>query len=421
MRVLLVNPNQYGYPPVPPVGLEYVAGELQDAGFETFIVDLFFSGDVLRDLDEALDSFRPDVAGVTVRNVDTVLYQSNEFFLDGIREVVRHIRTVRGLPVIIGGAGISADPEGLLEYLGADLAVAGPGEGVVIEALGRLSEGRTGNRVIRRKYSYAISGSRKPQGTAYERYRELGGIAGFETHKGCGSSCIYCLEAGTPVSVRSMPDVVGEIGQLVDMGCDRFHLCDPEFNEDLDFAIDFLRTLRSSGPAIDWTLYMKPANHSRRLMQLMRETGVSLITLTVDSWKKCPLYWADIEKIIFSARSNGIRTAVDFLTGFPYEDEDTVRFYLDLFRRLQPDSVGINTYIRLYKGLKVTEIIARDSSLEKGIIAGSEDRSMIRPVFYNQLPVERLQELLGGDPLFRIEGLDKSVNYCRQGRPTAKN
>jgi len=33
----------------------------------------------------------------------------------------------------------------------------------------------------------------------------------------------------------------------------------------------------------------------------MKETGVYLVTLTVDSWKKCTMYWSDVEKFLFSA------------------------------------------------------------------------------------------------------------------------
>ncbi|MGC2062758.1 MAG: radical SAM protein [Thermodesulfovibrionales bacterium] len=240
-----------------------------------------------------------------------------------------------------------------------------------------------------------------------------GEIAGFQTHKGCSSSCIYCPESDTRVSFRKIPEVISELRGATAQCLSRFHLCDSEFNEDLDYSMDFLKALKETGLGIDWTLYLKPTNHNRKMFQLMRETGVSLVTLTVDSWKKCPLYWGDIEKIIFSARSNGIKIFIDFLTGFPYEQEDTVKFYLDLFRRLQPDSVGINTYLRLYRGLKVTEIIRNDKALTCHVIGGSEDDSMLRPVFYNSLPDEMIKELIKDDPLFRIEGSVKGVNYSR--------
>jgi hypothetical protein len=414
MRVLLVNPNTYRFPPVPPIGIEHVAATLEEAGHEAEILDLCFSDSPLKDIDAAVAGFVPHIAGVSVRNVDTVLFQTNEFFLDGIRDIVRYFKEKHNLRVIIGGAGVAADPDGVLEYLDADYAVAGPAEGAINELMEDIVRSDGPGRVRYRSYRYDLHCPRKAGKTDYGRYLREGGIGGFDTHKGCSSSCVYCIEANTGVSYKGIDDVLAEIKMLADQGCSRFHLCDSEFNEDLDYAIDFCSALQRRGPVIDWALYMKPANYNKKLFRVMKESGVSLITLTVDSWKKCPLYWTDIEKIVFSARSSGLKIVVDLLAGFPYEDEEALRFYLDLFRRTQPESVGINTYIRLYRKLQITDIIFRDESLRKNLIGYREDGDLVRPVFYNQLSPERLAEMIAGDPLFRIEGPEKGVNYSRR-------
>lgn len=414
MRVLLINPNRYKSPPVPPIGLEHVAAVIAEGGHACEILDLCFSDSPYKDIDRAVASFRPDIVGMTVRNIDSVLYQTNEFFLDEIRDMISHIRRSWGVKVVFGGAGVGTDPEGVFEYLGADYAVAGPAEGSVNELLADIERGENMDRTIRfRNYQYDISCPRRPSGTDYRKYFEHGGIAGFDTHKGCSSSCLYCIEANTRVSFKKVPDVIGEIRCLADAGCRSFHLCDSEFNEDLDYALDFCSELKKEGLGIDWALYMKPANYNKKLFRLMKESGASLITLTVDSWKKCPLYWNDIERIVFLAGSSGIRIVVDFLCGFPYEDEETLLFYIDLFRRIRPYSVGINTYIRLYKKLLITDIIMRDEKLRRNIIGLPEDGRLVRPVFYNQISPERLGQLIAGDGIFRIEGIEKGVNYSR--------
>ncbi len=416
MRILLINPNRYQSPPVPPIGLEHAAATIEEGGHLAEILDLCFSDSPYEDIDKAMIRFEPDIVGITVRNVDTVLYQTNEFFLDDIRDIVSHIRRHWGLRVIAGGTGVEADPEGVVDYMGADYAVVGPAEGCLNDLLADISYGKEiKERVRYRKYRFDISCPRRTEGIDYGKYYRHGGIAGFETHKGCGSSCVYCIEANTRVSFKAVPDIISEVRGLVDAGCRRFHLCDPEFNEDLDFALDFCSALKKEALGIDWALYMKPANYNKKLFRLMKESGVSLITLTVDSWKKCPLYWSDIEKMVFLARSSGIRIVVDFLCGFPYEEEETLLFYLDLFRRVRPDSVGINTYIRLYRKLQITGIIMRDEKLLGNVIGLGEDRQMIKPVFYNQISPERLRELIAGETIFRIEGLDKGVNYGRSG------
>ena len=143
----------------------------------------------------------------------------------------------------------------------------------------------------------------------------------------------------------------------------------------------------------------------------MKETGVYLVTLTVDSFNKCSMYWSDVEKIVFNAKSNGISLAVDFLAGFPYEKESVLIECLNLFRRVQPDVVNINTYIRLYKFLKVTQTVMKDSSLQPYLLGATNDGSMIKPVFYNHVIAERLEELIEGEKIFKIAGREKGVNY----------
>ena len=38
---------------------------------------------------------------------------------------------------------------------------------------------------------------------------------------------------------------------------------------------------------------------------------------------------------------------------------------------------------------------------------------MIRPVFYNSITMDMLKELIGDDPLFKIEGFERTSNYER--------
>jgi len=413
MKVLLINPNMYRFPPVPPIGIEHLAARLEEGGHVVRVLDLCFSPDPYRDLEGAVLSFGPEIAGVTVRNIDTVLYETNEFFLDEIRNLIGRIKSEFGLKVVIGGTGLMTDPEGVLDYLDADYAVVGPADDVVNDLLEEFSGGGEPAKIWRRKYRYDIACPRRRQVIDYGAYFSHGGIAGFETHKGCGSSCVYCLEANSYVSFKAISDVILEIRDLVDAGFSRFHLCDPEFNEDLDYCTEFCTALKRSGVKIDWALYLKPANYNRRLFKLMKETGVSLITLTVDSWRKCSLYYADIEKIVFMAKAEGLKIVVDFLAGFPHEEESTLVYFLDMFRRLGPDSVGINTYIRLYKSLQITPVIMGDPGLRKYILGDSVNSFFIRPVFYNHVNPGRLRELIGGDKIFRIEGMERGVNYCR--------
>ncbi|MDH5203059.1 MAG: cobalamin-dependent protein, partial [Nitrospirota bacterium] len=363
MNVLLINPNRYKSPPVPPIGLEYIASCLEKEGHKAEIIDLCFSEDLYKNIDNAMVSVSPDIVGITVRNVDTVLYHTNEFFLDEIKDIVNHVKSTHGLKVIVGGTGVLTNPEGILDYLEADFAIAGPAENEINKLLRGIQSSENTKKIYKGIYRPDSSCPRRPFKIDYKKYFDADGIAGFETHKGCSSSCVYCLEANSRVSFKNVEDVIDEIKRFVDIGYNHFHLCDSEFNESLEYSDEFCTALKNTGLDIKWAVYMKPANFNRKLFKLLKDTGVYLITLTVDSYQKCPEYWSDIERFVFSAKLWGIKIAVDFLTGFPHENENNVLEHLDFVRRIQPDSVGINTYIRLYKSLRITQMIMNDEKL----------------------------------------------------------
>ena len=157
MRVLLINPNRYSNPPVPPIGLEYLSASLIEQGHEAEILDLCFSENLYADIDHSIRSFQPHIAGVTVRNVDTVIYHANEFFLNEIKGIVGHLRHHHGLRVMIGGAGLLSNPEGILEYLDADYAVKGPAEKTVNDILRKYRQGLSEGKVFQGIYSFGTS------------------------------------------------------------------------------------------------------------------------------------------------------------------------------------------------------------------------------------------------------------------------
>ncbi|MGD8352425.1 MAG: hypothetical protein PVG55_05475, partial [Nitrospirota bacterium] len=162
-----------------------------------------------------------------------------------------------------------------------------------------------------------------------------------------------------------------------------------------------------------WALYMKPGSSPPELMELLRKSGAYLITLSADTLRRDAGYWRGIEGIVRGAKGEGIRVAVDLLAGFPRESESATSRVLDLFREIRPDEVVVNTYIRLYRKLRVTRVIEDDPSLRKFVRGGESGGGYLAPVFYSHLHRWRLKELIGGDDLFRIAGEDKGVNYQR--------
>jgi len=140
--------------------------------------------------------------------------------------------------------------------------VCGPGEETMADLLA-AGGGAPGleSRVVAGRAVEPGFCSPRARDFSYAPYLSEGGIAGFETHKGCSARCSYCIEAGTPVTLRDPTAVVTEIQELAAAGCREFHLLDPEFNENIEHCRAFLpRSVKERSPT-DWRLQAAPCRH----------------------------------------------------------------------------------------------------------------------------------------------------------------
>ena len=75
MRVLLVSANREHIPdPIFPLGLSYIAAAAQQAGHEVGVADLCFGRQPMDHLQRRIRAFRPEVVGVSIRNIDSAAF-----------------------------------------------------------------------------------------------------------------------------------------------------------------------------------------------------------------------------------------------------------------------------------------------------------------------------------------------------------
>ncbi len=142
MRVLLISTNTEKINmPTLPLGLACVAAATQKAGHDVAMLDLMTEKDTLSVLKSAIEGFRPDLIGLSVRNIDDQNMEHPRFLLDPVKEIVAGCRSLSGATIVLGGAGYSLFPEGALSFLGADMGIQGEGEVVFPDLIERIERG----------------------------------------------------------------------------------------------------------------------------------------------------------------------------------------------------------------------------------------------------------------------------------------
>lgn len=394
--------------------MEYLYGHLEKSNHKPYILDLCFSEDPEKDIVNKVRKVNPDMAGFSIRQIDTVLYQNNEFFIDEIKEYVSLCRKMK-LKVVLGGSGFSIMPEQIMNYTMADFGIYGPGELGLVKLLDDLEHKMTGGTLINGYDTFPKDHYEFIRSKAfdYSAYIDRQGIVGFRTQIGCTSSCFFCTEGETPVVYHDPASVGKEIAKLKDEGYSRFHLCDSEFNLNLEHCINVCKAIIEYAGRIDWTLYMKPEPFNDDLFRWLKDSGATLITLSIDTKTSGKKSFPRLAEFFRLADSNKIKVAIDLSVGYPYEVLEQTEEMIAFLDSQPVKTIGVNSYYRIYPGTPIHRKIRKDKSLNRYMISSTTGTDYLHPVFFSYFSVNQLQELTRGRSKFRIEGFDKNTNYQR--------
>jgi radical SAM superfamily enzyme YgiQ (UPF0313 family) len=417
LRILLINPNAMKSPPVIPIGLEYLATALEKHYHNVDILDLCFISSPIEELEKAFDKETYDMVGVTIRNIDTCHYFNNEFYLPEFKKLIDFIKK-QGIPVILGGAGFSAMSNEILEYLQADFGIVGPGDIIFPKFLDLWQKDKITTKIFdgwREGIDNTLVHKRGAK-INYQQYISNEGIVGFSTHVGCLDQCPYCVEANTKLSYKKIDNILDELEHLVNQGFTHLHLCDSEFNSNLNFSIEFCEALAKKSLPMKWALYMKPTPYNERLFELLHKSNAYLITLVVDSDKLIQAInnysYEDLAQVIDHCNNYNIEVAIDLLTGYPYETIESTKEMIEFFKKNRPKTVGVNYFYRIYKNTVLEKTIVNDLALQQNLSrVYSEEENFLKPIFFSKYEQQDIEDLTAGDELFHIAGVKPGVNY----------
>jgi len=123
MDVLIVSTNRCAEPfVVMPYGACLVAEAAERAEHRVRFLDFLLQRDPLQALRDELTEARPDVVGLSVRNLDNNNMRAPEAYYEGLQPTVSTIRKHSDATVVLGGGAVAVMPQQLLKYSGADWA-----------------------------------------------------------------------------------------------------------------------------------------------------------------------------------------------------------------------------------------------------------------------------------------------------------
>jgi radical SAM superfamily enzyme YgiQ (UPF0313 family) len=394
-----------------PLGLACVGAATQKAGHNVVLLDLMFESNPEQAISKMIADFRPDVIGVSVRNIDNQDMTHAQFLLAKVKTVVATCRAASRAPIVLGGAGYSIFPQAALQYLGADIGIQGEAEASFPAVLDRLASGaglagvpgvclpgkttalpqpaQTGCGANPTAISSAagLDDFALPKPHFWiSRYADKENLrVPVQSRRGCPMYCSYCsthLIEGTARRAHSPEQIVAWLAEMYAAGYRRFAFVDNNFNVPLPYAKALCRAIIASGLDLDLWCIVYPNWIDTELAELMRGAGCREAALGFESGS-APILSGfnkrftpqEVRAVAQRFEAAGIQRHGFLMLGAPGETKDTVEESLAFADSLNLSTLKITLGIRIYPHTA----LARTAVEEKLI---QPDNDLLLPTFY---------------------------------------
>ena len=162
MKVLLIQQDlgtREADVPNLPIGLTYIAAALKNHEVKIFDPNLYSLSTAMLELKKELLIFKPDIAGISIRNIDTTNFRNKHVYFNTVEPMARMIKKIRPeLKIMAGGSGFSMFAEIIMEKVPElDFGVFLEGEKTVPELLSHMDDpGSVKGIFIREKKSACL-------------------------------------------------------------------------------------------------------------------------------------------------------------------------------------------------------------------------------------------------------------------------
>jgi putative variant cofactor biosynthesis B12-binding/radical SAM domain protein 1 len=432
MRILLTNsPLGRPQPPVFPLGLAYLAAVLED--HEVTCFDAAVAEDPFHDLTEIMGREKPEVIGLSLRNIDTLTVANTFSYWPSFVGTVKHLRkSCPDAVLVVGGPGFSLFAQAIMEQLPElDLGVYLEGEQSFLELLDCLEHpGSVKGVLYRRNSGVLFSGPRDfldldsipmPRRDILDLSAYQGPYTmGVQSKRGCALNCVYCTYpflSGRTVRLRS-PERVGEELEVLSKryGSNEIFFVDNVFNCPVSHAEAICHEILRRKLDIRWTAYFGEQGITNDFVKLAVESGCVQFKFAPDGSNDASLRrlgkGVTRKQLAATYRLLERFPQTTFACGFIWNHpqtgckdlRDLLSLVFQLMRIKNQAGLGL-TCMRILPNTRLYEVAVREGRVKP-------DDHLLSPTFYDPFPLNSVTKL------FKLVGKLRRTVRNRAGKTT---
>jgi len=369
LRVVFIQPpNKDVFMCTPLLGVGYLMGYLKNKGVECEYIDGVKTRQSIKEIVEVCRNKTPDLIAVTIM---TVFYNNAKKLINALSQL--------NIPIVIGGAHVSALPVKTLKDLKGDYAIYGEGEKTLYKLVEHLKNKKNDIRKIEgmvykdnrgnviknppmslienldelplpawdlmdpRTYPFA------PHGSIAKEYP----VAPILTSRGCPFSCDFCsvnVIWRNKYRMRSIENVVDEIEFLVKKyGVKEIHFEDDNLTLTKGRVVKLCKEITRRKLRFIWSCPngVRIDSLDEETLRFMKRSGCYSLTFGIESGNQEILNNVNkrlnlkvVKRVVDMTKKLGIETRAFFIIGLPGETRRTVEETIDFALSLNLDIAG---------------------------------------------------------------------------------
>lgn len=393
MNILLISANRVRVPYlIYPIGIDYVAGAIGDRhSVET--LDMNIVADPL-EFRRIVESFGPDVVGVSIRNIDSTDQVNQRDFFSYYSQLASMIRDCTNASIVLGGSGFTLFPHTMMDIFKADYGMIGEGERfpLLLDAIEKndscMIPGVVCPGVAPQPpppWDGPVHRQSAGRPDVRDFYIQNGGMLNIQSKRGCPYRCIYCTYPrieGSNIRYTPADEVAETAYELQRAGARYLYFSDSVFNNCYEHSASVAEAFIRKGITVPWGGFFSPTLPPAGYYGLLARSGLTHVEFgtetmcdrTLESYRK-PFSVDNVFESHEAALAAGLHVAHYMLLGGPGETEKTLSETLMRTETLRRSVIFFFCGMRIYPGTAL-----RETAIEEGQISDRDE--LVSPTYY---------------------------------------